>query len=330
MKSNILLHTLKITIVLSIAMAHLGEAQAPNNNNTSPLKQWYLSTGNWGNDPQIYVQEIGNGAEPVIMLHGGWGGEHSGMLAAMRGLEDEFRFVFYDQRGSLRSPFPDSLITFEQHINDLELLRKELDFNKVTIVGHSMGGVLASAYASKYPQHIKKLLLISPAALRQPFSEEDNEIGQQQYAASQEFQNRAEIAKELAKYSLNTADSLLNSREKTMRSRINFGKLMLYDISKWTELRNGRGIYKGNVFNLTANTYPKNGWDYFSEFKKQNYPVSIIIGDHDWLDFGNNLNKKWAEEVARIKFKSLKNAGHIPWIDQPAIFEKEFRTQLTE
>ena len=304
------------------------QGKAQKESNEKVINQWFLSTGDWEKDPQIYVKEVGTGTEPVIMLHGGWGAEHTGLVKAIAGLQNEFRFIFYEQRGSLRSPFPDSLISFEQHINDLELLRKELNLDKMTIVGHSMGAVLASAYATKYPEQIKKLILVSPAHLKEPFPEEDKEIQHQQFLANKKFQNRIEINQELEKYNLYRADSLLNSREKTIKSRISFGKLMLYDISKWTELSNGKALYKGIVYNLTAKTYPKNGWNFFSQFKEHRYPINIIIGDHDWLDFGNGLYKKWIKEVPRIQMTSIKNAGHMPWIDQPEEMTKALRTSL--
>lgn len=328
MKITTIQRPLKIIIFLIISIFCLEESNAQSNLNKNKLNQWFLSTGNWEKDPQIYVREIGNGAEPVIMLHGGWGAEHSGLINAIKGLENEYKFIFYEQRGSLRSPFPDSLITFKQHINDLELLRQELKLNKMTILGHSMGAVLASAYASKYPQHIKKLVLLSPAHLKEPFPEEDKDIQHQQYLASKKFQNRIEITQELQKYDLTKKHSSFNSKEETIKSRINFGKLMLYDISKWTELGNGKALYKGKVYDLTARTYPKGGWNYYVEFKKQKYPISIIIGDHDWLDFGNNLYKKWNKEVPRIKMTSIKNAGHLPWIDQSAELTKQLRIHL--
>ncbi|MEW7290509.1 alpha/beta fold hydrolase [Aquimarina sp. 2304DJ70-9] len=316
------------TIFIMIVITTFKQAHAQKESYEKIIDQWFLSTGDWDKDPQIYVREIGTGAKPVIMLHGGWGAEHSGLTKAITGLQNEFRFIFYEQRGSLRSPFPDSLISFNKHINDLELLRKELNLEKMIIVGHSMGAVLASAYASKYPNHIKKLVLLSPAHLKEPFPEEDKEIQHQQFIANKKFQNRIEISQELEKHNLNRADSLLNSRERTVKSRINFGKLMLYDISKWSKLDNGKALYKGKVYGLTAKTYPKNGWDYFSKFKKHTYAISIIIGDHDWLDFGNGLYGKWVKEVPRIKMTSIRNAGHMPWIDQPKEMTKALRMNL--
>ncbi|HLG39399.1 MAG TPA: alpha/beta hydrolase, partial [Chitinophagaceae bacterium] len=143
--------------------------------------------------------------------------------------------------------------------------------------------------------------------------------------ASWAFMDRPEVIQELDKYGLNRKTPALSSRQETIRFRINtFAKRMLYDINKWPDIMGGRALYKGHVFELTAKTYPASGWDYLQEFKKQAYPVNVIIGDHDFLDFGNHLIKKWVNEVPRIKLSVIKNAGHLLWLDQP----KEFTNQL--
>lgn len=182
------------------------------------LNDWFLSTGNWQYDPQLYVRELGNGSEIIIMLHGGWGGEHSGLIEAVKNLENQYRFIFYDQRGSLISPFPDSMITFTNHIEDLELIRKELNLEKLNIVGHSMGAVLASAYASKYPQHIKQLTLLAPAYLKNPIPGEDEDLHQQEYALLEAFLNRPAVMQELDKYSLDRKTPPLSLRRKQANS----------------------------------------------------------------------------------------------------------------
>lgn len=38
-----------------------------------------------------------------------------------------------------------------------------MNLESFILIGHSFGGFLSGLYASQYPQHIKKLLLISPA-----------------------------------------------------------------------------------------------------------------------------------------------------------------------
>jgi proline iminopeptidase len=225
------------------------------------LTDWFLSTGRWDDDPQLYVREFGEGATPVIMLHGGWGAEHSGLVDAVKALGDRYRFIFYDQRGSLRSPSPDSLITFDRHIDDLERLRQELRLDKLTIVGHSMGAVLASAYASKYPNRVEQLILLSPAPLKNPIPEGDNAARHEGYQASQVFLNRPEVAQELARYSLTRTDSPCLLERRRPKFRINFARRMLYDVRNWRLLTGGRALYKGHVDQLTSKTYPSSGWD---------------------------------------------------------------------
>jgi proline iminopeptidase len=292
------------------------------------MTDWFLSTGNWQNDPQLYVREVGRGSEPVIMLHGGWGAEHSGLIDAVRALEGRFRFIFYDQRGSLRSPAPDATITFDRHIEDLELLRKELHLDTVTIVAHSMGAILASAYASKYPFRIKQLVLLAPAQLRNPFPDADKALLDQQNKSLDTFLNRREVTQELDRYALNRTGAMPTSQEETAKFRINLYKRMLYDITRWPLLTGGRAMYRGHVGELTSKTYPPSGWNYIDEFKRQAYPIGIIVGDHDFIDFGNGIIKKWTQGIPQIELTIVEKAGHLLWIDQPDALARELSRHL--
>ena len=311
-----------------MAQSQTIEKSTSQQNKPPVVKDWFLSTGNWHNDPQLYVCEFGTGADTVVMLHGGWGGDHSGLLTAVAGLGHQFHFILYDQRGSLRSPFPDSLITFDEHIEDVESLRKELNINKLNLVGHSMGAVLASAYAARYPQHIQRLILLSPASLKNPLPPNEKELQDKSTPAFQAFLNRPEVTQELEKYNLNRKQPALSSRDETIKFRINIFKRMVYHVQRANDVMGGRALYKGHVFGLTEKTYPANGWNYITAFKDQTYPVSIITGDHDFLDFGAGLVKKWAGEVPRIKLSIIKKAGHILWLDQPDEFELQLASHL--
>jgi pimeloyl-ACP methyl ester carboxylesterase len=284
------------------------------------LHDWFLSTGRWADDPQIYVREVGHGPRTIVMVHGGWGGEHSGLVTAVRGLEDGRRFVLYDQRGSLRSPAPDASISFDRHVEDLELLRRELGLERLTLVGHSMGAILASAYATRYPARIERLVLISPAYLKNPIPESEKPLQHQGYLASQAFLGRDAVARELQAYRLERSEPPLSSQEETAKFRIGFAARMLADVSRWRELEGGRTLFKADVGALTSKTYPAGGWDYIAEFAQRTYPVGIIVGDRDFLDMGTPLLSAWARAVPRLELSILPNAGHLPWIDQPEAF----------
>lgn len=313
------------TLLFFMMLAWPGHAESAN---LPQSKDWFLSTGRWADDPQLYVREVGNGSKIVVMLHGGWGAEHSGLVTAVRGLEDGRRFVLYDQRGSLRSPAPDESISFDRHIEDLELLRRELGLERMVLVGHSMGAVLASAYATKYPARIERLVLVSPAYLKNPIPEPEKALQHQGYLKTQAFLSRPEVARELEAQGLVSPKRPLSSREETAAYRIGVAARMLADVSKWRELEGGRALFKSQVGALTTKTYPASGWDYISEFARREYPVGIVVGDHDFVDMGTPLLSEWAKTVPRLKLSIIPGAGHLPWIDQPEGFREALRHHL--
>ena len=106
-------------------------------------EQWLLPLEEYpANQPQaadcrIFVRETGEGPT-VVMLHGGWGGEHGSLLPGLLPLAEDARLVFYDQRGSLRSPC-DELPTAADHVADLERLREVLSEKRIVLLGHSKG-----------------------------------------------------------------------------------------------------------------------------------------------------------------------------------------------
>ena len=288
--------------------------------NPESLSEWFLATGNWYNDPKLYVRTIGTGRDTVVMLHGGWGGEHSSLIPATHGLEEKYFFVFYDQRGSLRSPFPDSLITFKNHIEDLELLRKALGVRKMKLVGHSMGSILASAYHDKYPAHVKSLTLLAPAPLKIPLPPEYKPLSESNGEKVRALLNRPAVKAELDKLNLSRENPPLSSQEETSKFKINFSSRFLYDVSKWRELSAGGPYYNVNTDQLTSKTMPQSGWDYPANFLKSKIPVSVILGDHDFLDMGGAIVKKWSQNIPSVEVAVIENAGHQIWTDQPEKF----------
>jgi len=76
------------------------------------------------------------------------------------------KLIFYDQRGNGKSTMEkidNTTFTVELMIEDLEELRKEFGIDKLNIIGHSWGGLLAMYYAVKYPDNVKRLILVDAA-----------------------------------------------------------------------------------------------------------------------------------------------------------------------
>ncbi|KAL7461598.1 hypothetical protein ACHAXS_002016, partial [Conticribra weissflogii] len=59
-------------------------------------------------------------------------------------------------------------------VESLESWRQQHNLPKLTLAGHSMGGYLSVAYAEKYPQHVERLILLSPVGVPQRSEEDDS------------------------------------------------------------------------------------------------------------------------------------------------------------
>jgi pimeloyl-ACP methyl ester carboxylesterase len=76
-----------------------------------------------------------------------------------------FRVIVPDQLGWGLSTKPNTKYTFEMLALNNKLLLDSLQIDKVNIIGHSMGGMLATRFALQYPEKTTKLILEDPLGL---------------------------------------------------------------------------------------------------------------------------------------------------------------------
>ena len=100
----------------------------------------------------------------LLLLHGGPGATHEYFECLESFLPaDGIEFIYYDQLGSAYSDQPkdDSLWTIERFVDELEQVRQALGLTKddFFLLGQSWGGILATEYALRYPQHLKGLVV---------------------------------------------------------------------------------------------------------------------------------------------------------------------------
>lgn len=112
-----------------------------------------------------------NGSGPVLFLVHGVGGSGAGWNKVIEPLSNRYTCVAYDLRGHGTSPKVPGPITLDDLVADLEKLRQKLGVERAHVMGHSLGGMVAPAYARKYPKHVRSVGLLSTAAFR---SEEDS------------------------------------------------------------------------------------------------------------------------------------------------------------
>ena len=114
------------------------------------------------NGAKLWYEIEGKG-EPLLLIAGGPGSSHtgSGFHPYFSALADSYRVIYFDAFGrgkSDRAKSPHEY-TFERDVEDIEGIRKVLNLGKINILGFSYGGMVAQAYALKYPDSVKRLIL---------------------------------------------------------------------------------------------------------------------------------------------------------------------------
>lgn len=106
------------------------------------------------------------GAPLVVVLHDGPGSDYRSLLP-LEALAKDYRILFYDQMGSGLSPrVPEEQLGIEHSLKRLEsLIETYGKGQKVRLIGHGWGGMLASAYAGKHPQNVAQMALLEPGFL---------------------------------------------------------------------------------------------------------------------------------------------------------------------
>ncbi len=100
---------------------------------------------------------------PVILLHGGPGGTHFGMVGALP-LADSRGIVLYDQLDCGLSDRTNDRANWnvERFVSEVEAVRSALGIERFHLSGTSWGGTLALEYAARQPQGLQSLVLFSP------------------------------------------------------------------------------------------------------------------------------------------------------------------------
>lgn len=99
-------------------------------------------------------------AMPVVFIHGGPGGTHTG-FGGLTALADQRAVILYDQLDSGMSDRPGNPANWRvaRFVGELEAIRRALKIERWHVVGHSWGAAIALEYAAAYPDHVASTVL---------------------------------------------------------------------------------------------------------------------------------------------------------------------------
>lgn len=119
------------------------------------------------NGVQLHAEAFGHPDSAIIVvLHGGPGSDYRYLLNCKAFADAGYRVVFYDQRGSgLSQRLGKSTYSIQVVLDELQGViahYKQFPTQKIFLLGHSWGAMLATAYINAYPAEISGAVLAEP------------------------------------------------------------------------------------------------------------------------------------------------------------------------
>lgn len=246
----------------------------------------------------------------VVLLHGGPGCCDYFAGSALAGwLAEGHAVCSYDQRGCRHSP-SDGPFTIEANVEDLEAVRRWIGADRISVLGHSAGAILALFYAATYPGQVERMALMSPAGLRPGWRPAFEATIRERLTPSQERQ-LADIDRRIMK----TADQA--ERARLYHERFN-AALPCYVDPSHRDAAPALEHYNREV-NLQVTASIQQAY-HEAEFKRRlgryQGPACIIHGRSDPVPW--RVVEDLAAIVPSAEVVALDQCGHFPWLEEPA------------
>jgi pimeloyl-ACP methyl ester carboxylesterase len=112
------------------------------------------------NGVQLYWQSYGEGGVPLILVHGGYG-LTTMFSELLTGLSEDRHVIAIELQGHGHTADIDRRFSFEAFGDDIAGVIRHLGFGEADLLGCSLGGMASLQCASRHPDVIRRLILIS-------------------------------------------------------------------------------------------------------------------------------------------------------------------------
>lgn len=241
--------------------------------------------------------DLGEG-EVILLLHG-LGSTKADWDLQVGEFSKKFRVLAPDLRGHGNSTKPEdkSAYGIEKCAEDMQLLLKELEVQKCTVVGFSMGGAVAFEMAVRYPEMVSKMVIINTAP-------DFNDLGKM----------GEEMVRERTK-------SLETTGMEPLAQQISEG---MFPGNDQRQLRNAfferaRKNPVGSYFNSFITLME---WGIGEKVKEIDIPVLVVASDLDYTPV--SLKESYVQKMPDARLVVINNSRHGVTMDQP----EQFNTAL--
>jgi len=266
-----------------------------------------VKTAALSNNLRIAYVDEGKSEEAIIFVHG-LGSYLPAWSMNVPVLRDRFRCIAVDLPGYGKSSKGLYPFTMEFYADVIAELMDTLNLDSATIAGHSMGGQIAMVMALKYPDKVKRLVLVSPAGF-ELFTDGEKqwfrEVMTVDFVKSTPVQQiRANV--------VNNFYNMPEAAEFMITDRIALRKARDFEKYCYTVVKSVQGMLAQPVYD---------------ELHRITQPTLIVFGEHDNLIPNPILHggstraiaNAGAERLPQSKLLVIPQCGHFAQFEKPDI-----------
>jgi proline iminopeptidase len=256
------------------------------------------------------------GSGPTLVCHGGGPGFSSLYLGNLGGLDEDLELVLLDPRGTGGSDRPSDARAYaiDDYAEDVEELREHLGLERIDLLGHSHGGVVAMAYAARNPERVGRLILASTLARWAP----EQERAMQEAMAGQEDEPWYEDA--LAALQAEQAGEFSSDEE---LGELAIREFPFYFASFGEKEQAYLDTLRAETPNADAlllfNKEIFESFDLRPELARITAPTLVLTGELDFIT-GPVCAAEISGEIANVETEILPGTGHFVFVESPEAF----------
>lgn len=272
-------------------------------------------------DGKIWYKKSGTGGgTPIILLHGG-PGFNSYYLKPIEAIGNDRPVIRYDQLGGGKSgPMTDtSLFTIAHFVRELDSLRSSLGYDKVHLLGHSWGTILAYEYYRAHPDRVASMVLASACLDIPAYEAHARSLVTSLSDSAQKAIKDAETSKKF------DAPSYQHAMDEFYGKYV-FLRPVKADLDSTFQGVN-QAVYNymqgPSEFTITG-TLKK--YDVTSQLGSIKVPVLYTAGDVD--EVGPDVVQGFSKKTPHSRFELIPNSAHITTWDNPEVMVRVVREFL--
>lgn len=264
---------------------------------------------------QLHYFIEGNGIPCVVM----GSTIYSSRTFSRNKLREHLSLIFMDTRLFVPSPpaVKVNKITIDILVDDIELLRKKLGFDKIALLGHSGMGLIAFEYARKYPEYTSHVIMVTMPTSNTNRSRKISAEYWETHASDERKKILKHNQEKLAKEDLSTASPIDIIRMQYLADTPELWYDSNYD---------GAWLWEGLEINIDI-------WNHFFGKIIDHYniingdpiemPVFLALGRYDYRVPFQVWGDAQKNESSNLSYKLFDKSGHYPMIEEQELFDKE-------